>query len=351
MIRHSKPNIKRADLASVLENLVTDNIADGAMVRDFEKAFCEFYGQRGGAAVAVGSGLDALFFGLTALGIGPGDEVILPSYLPPAPYLAVTHCGAAPVLCDIGPDYNISAESARACITERTKAVIAAHLFGMPADLAALSELGVPIIEDCAQALGARYRGELVGSTGRFSFVSFHASKMITTGYGGMFFSKDTRLCAAVRDIRSYSTREDLSPAWNSNITDFQAAMGINQLKSLPRFIEQRRQIAEIYTERFLQAHIEIPHTFEGRECVWYRYPIRVKHSLKGALDYLRKNTIEGKSPIPRPLHQMAGLLSEGYPESEKAFLKTLSIPIYPALLNKEVEHIAKVAAHVSAIQ
>jgi dTDP-4-amino-4,6-dideoxygalactose transaminase len=351
VISHSKPTIQRADLVSVLENLVTDNIADGAMVRDFEKAFCEFYGQRGGGAVAVGSGLDAIFFGLTALGIGPGDEVILPSYLPPAPYLAVTHCGAKPVLCDIGPDYNICAESARACITGNTKAIIAAHLFGLPADLAALSELGVPIIEACAQALGARYRGDLAGSIGKFSFFSFHASKMITTGYGGMFFSKDTRLCASVREIRSYSTRDDLLPAWNSNITDFQAAMGIIQLKSLPGFIEQRRKIAGIYTERFLQARMDVPRTYEDRENVWHRYPIRVKHSLKGAIEYLKKNAIEGKPPIARPLHQLAGLPSENYPESEKAFLKTLSIPLYPALRKKEVDHIAKVVAHVYAIQ
>jgi len=347
LIRHSKPNLKRADLASVLENLVSDNIADGAMARDFEKAFCEFHGQKGGGAVAVGSGLDALFFGLRALGIGPGDEVILPSYLPTAPFLAVRHTGATPVLCDIGPDYAISAESARARITDRTRAIIVAHLFGLPADMAALPELGVPLIEDCAQALGARYRGELVGSAGRFSFYSFHASKMITTGYGGMFFSRDTRLAAAVRDMRSYSSRDDLEPAWNSNITDFQAAMGINQLKSLPRFIEQRRRIADIYTQHCMQAHIEIPPNYEDRENVFYRYPIRVRHSLKDAIEYLRKNAVEGKSPVAKPLHKILELPPEEYPESEKAYLKTLSIPIYPALLNREVEYIAKLAAHI----
>jgi dTDP-4-amino-4,6-dideoxygalactose transaminase len=348
VIRHSKPNLKRADLASVLENLVSDNIADGAMVREFERAFSELYGYRGGGAVAVGSGLDALFFGLRALGIGPGDEVILPSYLPPAPFLAVTHTGATPVVCDIGGDYTISAESARARITERTKAVIAAHLFGLPADLSPLMELGVPVIEDCAQALGARYKGELTGSAGRFSFFSFHASKMIPTGYGGMFLSKDPRLAASVRDMRSYAVRDDLTPAWNSNITDFQAAMGMNQLKRLPHFIEQRRQIAEIYTKRFLQAHLDIPPMYEGRESVWFRYPLRVPHSLKEAIEFLRKNAIEGKPPLAKPLHQMLGLPPEEFPETEKAFLKTLSIPIYPALLNKEVDHIAKVASRIT---
>jgi dTDP-4-amino-4,6-dideoxygalactose transaminase len=352
VIRHSRPNIKRAELASVLtgvlENLISDNIADGAVVRDFEKAFCEFHGQKGGGAVAVGSGLDALFFGLRALGIGPGDEVILPSYLPTAPYLAVRHAGATPVVCDIGPDYAISAESARAAITERTKAIIVAHLFGLPADLAALAEIGVPLIEDCAQALGARYRGELVGADAcRFSFFSFHSSKMMTTGHGGMFFSRDTRLAAAVRDMRSYSARDDLEPAWNSNITDFQAAMGIDQLKSLPRFIEKRRQIADIYIEQCMQAHVEVLPAFEGRENVFCRFPIRVRHSLKDAIEYLRKNAVEAKSPIARPLHKMLGLAADPYPESEKAFLKTLSIPIYPALPSQEVEYITKLIAHI----
>jgi len=348
VIRHSKPNIKRADLVGVLENLISDNIADGSMVRDFEKAFCEFSGQRSGSAVAVGSGLDALFFGLKAMGIGPGDEVILPSYLPTAPLHAVLHVGATPVLCDIGADYNISPSAVRTLINEKTKAVIVAHLFGLPADMGELAGLGVPLIEDCAQALGARYQGDLVGGFGKFAFFSFYATKMITTGYGGMVLSKDTRLTTAVREMRTYIGKEDLSTSYNSNITDFQAAMGINQLKRLPHFIEQRRQIAETYTMRFLQAHLDVPQNFEGREPVWYRYPLRVKRSLKDAIEFLKKNTIEAKPPVARPLHQILGLPAEAFPETEKAFLKTLSIPIYPALLNKEVEYIAKVVARVT---
>lgn len=348
MIRHSKPNIKRADLVSVLENLISDNIADGSMVREFEKAFCEFFGQRSGSAVAVGSGMDALFFGLKALGVGPGDEIILPSYLPPAPLHAVLNCGATPVLCDIGPDYTISAASARAVVSERTKAILVGHLFGLPAELNELSALGVPLIEDCAQAIGARYQGDLVGGFGKFAFFSFYATKMITTGYGGMFFSRDTRLTTAVREMRSYIGKEELTPTFSSNITDFQAAMGVNQLKRLPHFIEQRRQIAETYTLRFLQAHLEVPQKFEGRDSVWYRYPLRVRRSLKDALAFLKKNTIEAKQPIAKPLHHLLGQAGEAFPETERAFLKTISIPIYPALLNKEVEYIAKVVARVS---
>ena len=348
MIRHSKPNIKRADLASVLENLVSDNIADGGMVREFERAFCEFAGQRAGSAVAVGSGLDALFFGLKSLGIGPGDEVILPSYLPLAPLAAVRNTGATPVLCDIGPDFNISAEAARAKMTPLTKAVIVAHMFGLPADMTALGTLGVPLVEDCAQALGARFQGDLVGGFGKFSFFSFYATKMITTGYGGMLLSKDTRVTAAVREMRTYLGQEADKPCWNSNITDFQAAMGVNQLKRLPHFIEQRRQIADIFTKRFLQAHLEVPPMYEGRDNVWYRYPLKVKRSLRDAVEFLKKNNIEGKPPIAKPLHQLLELDGTGFPETERAFLKTISIPIYPALLNKEVDFIAKVVARIS---
>lgn len=348
MIRHSKPNIKRADLVSVLENLISDNIADGSMVRDFERAFCEFSGQRAGSAVAVGSGMDALFFGLKALGIGPGDEVILPSYLPTAPLHAIINCGATPVLCDIGQDYNINPESARELVNEKTKAVIVAHLFGLPAEMGELANLGVPLIEDCAQSIGARYQGDLVGGFGKFSFFSFYATKMMTTGYGGMLLSRDTRLTTAVRDLRTYIGKENLGESYNSNITDFQAAMGINQIKRLPHFIEQRRQIAETYNMRFLQAHLDIPQKYEGRDSVWYRYPLRVKRSLKDALEFLKKNSIEAKQPIDKPLHQHLGLDADRFVETERAFLKTISIPIYPAMLNKEVEFVAKVVARVS---
>lgn len=347
MIRHSKPNIKKSDLVGVLENLVSDNIADGETVRLFEKEFASRLGMRSNHAVSTGSGTDALYLGLLAMGIGPGDEVVLPSYLPTAPFLAVRNTGALPVLCDTGSDGNIDPASARAKLSERTKAVLVAHLFGQPADMAALQELGVPLIEDCAQALGARVGEQEVGTFGKFSFFSFYASKMITTGHGGLFFSRDSKLAAAVKVLRSWRDNEGIEQAFNSCITDFQAAMGLNQLKRLDHFIEIRRKIAEIYNKRFLQTHHEVPPVFEGRESVWFRYPLRVKGSLKEAIAFLGKQNIEAKSPVATPLHRLLELPPEEFPNADKAWRNTLSIPIYPALASKEVEYIAKVTARI----
>jgi len=347
VIRHSKPNIKKKDLVSVLENLVSDNIADGATVKEFEKQFASQFSMRSNHAVSLGSGTDAIYLGLKALEVGPGDEVIMPSFVCSAPYHAVVNNGAVPVLCDIGADFNISVSSAKSRITEKTKAIIVPHMFGQPADLDPFLELDIPIIEDCAQALGAVYKNRPVGSFGKFSVFSFYATKVITTGYGGILFSRDARLAAAVKTMRFYDKKEELTLSCNSNISDFQAAMGINQLKRLDHFIKLRRSIAEVYNRKLIQTHHEIPQIFEDRQNIYFRYPVRLRRSLKSAIEFLKKNKIEGAQPVFKPLHHYMNLPVSDFPETERAFLKTLSIPIYPALLNKEVDFIAKVVSRI----
>jgi len=347
LIKYSKPNIKKVDLVGVLENLVSDNIGDGQTVKEFEKLFASTYKLRSNHAVALGSGYDALFLGLKAMGIQAGDEIILPSYVCTAPYHAIKNCGATPVLADIGDDYNISAASAKEKITDNTKAIIVPHMFGQPADLDSLLALGVPIIEDCAQAIGATYKNKPVGSYGKFAIFSFYATKMLTTGYGGMFLSRDSKMASIVSGMRVCNYKEELTYSVNSNISDFQAAMGINQLKRLNHFVEIRESIADIYNRKLLQTHHGVPLNFEERKNVYYQYPIRITRSLKDAVKFLKRNNIEVEPLVQKPLHHFLGLPVEDYPKTEKAFLKTLSIPIYPALLNSEVEHIAKVIVHV----
>lgn len=347
VIQHSKPNIKKDDLVGVLENLVSDNIADGETVKLFEKEFASRYKMRFNHAVILGSGTDALYFGLLAMGIGSGDEVILSTYQPTAVYHAVRNTGALPVLCDIGADFNLDPDCVRESITGNTRAVIITHLFGQPADIGAFQDLGVPLVEDCAQALGATYEGRQVGSFGKFAAFSFYASKMITTGHGGLFFSRDPRLASSVRGMRSYRDAEGLAVAFNSCITDFQAAMGLNQLKRLDHFIEIRRKIAEIYNKRFLQTHHGVPQVFQGRDNVFYRYPVRIRGSLKEAISFLHKQNIEACQPVLEPLHRLLELPGERFPDAEKAWMCTLSIPIYPAMANKEVEFVARAASRI----
>ncbi len=327
--------------------MVSDNIGDGDTVKKFESEFSGLFGLRSNHAVTVSSGTDALQLGLLAMGIGQGDEVIIPSYLCTSPYHAIKNAGAVPVLCDIGHDYNISFESAKQKITDKTKAIIVAHLFGLPADIDPFMGLGVPIIEDCAQAISAKYNGEPVGSFGKFSFFSFYATKMITTGYGGMLLTKDTKFAASVRSMRHYDKKEDLSTSFNCGMSDIQAAIGINQLKRLDHFVNLRGHIAEMYNRKFLQTHHEIPQKYDGRDNVYFRYPIRLQRSLKDALKFLYKNNIEAAMPVFKPLHRYLDLPASDFPGTEEAYLKTMSIPIYPALLNKEVEYIIKVVSRI----
>jgi len=176
IIPHSRPMIDAEDTKIVSDVLASGMIAQGKSVMKFEAKIAEYVGVK--YAVAVSSGTSAIHVALTSIGVGKGDEVIMPSYVCSSPYMATLHAGAIPKIVDIDrSDYNISIHATRKNITNKTGAVIVPHMFGTPADLDDFLELGVPIIEDCAQALGAEYRGKKVGSLGLASIFSFYATK------------------------------------------------------------------------------------------------------------------------------------------------------------------------------
>ncbi|MGC9310396.1 MAG: DegT/DnrJ/EryC1/StrS family aminotransferase, partial [Candidatus Aenigmatarchaeota archaeon] len=191
-VPHSRPTINEEDILCVASNLRSGKIATGGEVGVFEKEMSDYIGALGG--VAVNSGTSALFLALKALEVKNGDEVILPSYVCASVLSAVNSTGAKPVLADIENEgYNICPKSAAEKITARTKSIIVPHMFGAPAGLEELLELKVPVIEDCAQSAGASYNGKKLGSFGAMSIFSFYATKVLTTGHGGMVLtcSKD----------------------------------------------------------------------------------------------------------------------------------------------------------------
>ena len=184
IIPHSKPSLGLKEVAALMRVMQSGQIAQGTAVDVFEKELAQITGVKG--AVAVSSGTAALHLGLLALGIGKGDEVLLPSYVCTALLNAIHYTHATPRLVDIHPDsFNIDASMVKKSLSKRSKAIIVPHLFGLPADLDDLLAMGVPVIEDCAHALGMSYHGKTVGGFGVFSFASFYATKLITTGEGG----------------------------------------------------------------------------------------------------------------------------------------------------------------------
>ena len=344
MIPHSRPSIDREEIRAVTEVLQSGHLAQGAVVEQFERGLAAYLGVAGG--VAVNSGTMALEVALRVLGVGPGDEVVLPSYVCAAPWQAVQRVGAQARLVDIEPETcQIDTDLARAAITSKTRAIIVPHLFGLPADLTALAQLGVPLIEDCAQTLGAMEQGRAVGSVGTLTVCSFYANKLLCAGEGGMVLSRDPALLEQARALREYDGAPSLNPqATNLKMTDVQAAIGLAQLNRLPAFIERRVSLARSYREALAGTSARLPVVPAGRSHVYYRFVVRISQKRSGAdelsecLARLERQGVQCRKPVFRSLHRYLDL--EGFPGSEAAEDEALSIPLYPALTDEEVAQV-----------
>jgi len=344
MIPHSRPSIDDSDIRAVTDVLRSGHLAQGPLVEQFEQRMAAYLGVAGG--VAVNSGTSALEIALRVLDIGPGDEVILPSYVCAAPWLAVQRVGATARLVDIEPDtYNIDAAAARRALNHKTRAIIVPHLFGLPADLTALERLGIPIIEDCAQTLGASEQSRAVGSIGMLTICSFYANKLLCAGEGGMVLSRDVSLLERARTLREYDGAPSLRPAaTNLKMTDLQAAIGIAQLERLPSFLERRMSLAQEYAAALNGAPAVPPFVPAGRSHVYYRFVIRLPElrdeagGLGHTIARFEARGVHCRKPVFRSLHRYLG--TEGFTASEEAERTALSIPLYPALTDEEVAQV-----------
>jgi perosamine synthetase len=351
MIPHSRPAIEQEDLQATAEVLRSGQVAQGPWVERFERDMATFFGLQGG--VAVSSGTAALELALRALKIGAGDEVIMPSYVCPAPWLAAQRVGAQAQLVDIDlQTFNIDPAAVRRAITKRTCAIIVPHMFGLPADLTALEQLNVPIIEDCAQTLGAMEQGRSVGTVGRLTVCSFYATKLLCAGEGGMVLSNEGALLERVKSLREYDGAPTLNPSsFNLKLTDLQAALGLSQLGRLSVFHERRRFLAAAYRDVLSSKAVVCPSAPPGRTHGYYRFVIRLPHlrndhdGLIGLISRLEQQGIHCRKPVFRPLHRY--LDQSGFPNSDEADRTALSIPLYPDLTDDEVRQIQQSLAEV----
>ena len=348
MISHSRPQVSEEDAEAVARVVRSGQLAQGPEVEAFEREMAARVCAP--AAAAVSSGTTALELALRALDVGPGAEVIVPTYACDAVHHAVTRCGATPVLADADPaTLTLSPLAAERRLGGRTRAIVVPHAFGLAADLGPFEALGVPIVEDCAQALGARIgsraAGSLgsraAGSLGRLSICSFYATKLLTTGEGGMVLGPHD-LIARIRDARDYDERADLVPRTNAKLTDIQAALGRSQLRRLDAFIARRRAIASDYRRRLGGLACRLP-AEAGAAHVYHRFVVRLDASLPSVLDAMHTRGVMARRPVFRPLHHALGL--EGYPEAERLWHTCLSLPCYPALTDEEVAAVAAALA------
>lgn len=333
MIPHSRPTLDQNDFYSVLQVLKSGQIVQGEQTAKFEENVSSLIGVKGGAAVS--SGTAALHLALISLGVGKGDEVILPGFVCTAPLNAIHYVGATPVIAEVDQlTFNTDVKDLQKRITKRTKAIMVPHMFGLPADMEDISSFGIPIIEDCAHSLGSTYKNTYTGSLGLLSIFSFYATKVIAAGEGGMVLSNSGGLLETIRDLRDYDKKENYAVRYNYKMTDIQAALGIAQLKKLSLFIQKRKEIADKYGRIFDDLSIPAPFVPKDRGHIYYRYVVLLENA-ELFIDSMMKRGVACTRPVFKPLHRYLGL--SGYATTDLVWERAVSIPIYPSLIDEEV--------------
>jgi dTDP-4-amino-4,6-dideoxygalactose transaminase len=347
LIPHSRPSIGQDELRAVTDVLRSETVTGGPCISQFERGMAAYVGLKGG--VAVHSGTVALELGLRALGIGSGDNVILPSYVCSAPWLAVQRVGAQARLVDIDLEtFNLDPTKVKKARTGRTRAIIVPHLFGLPADVSALQALGIPLIEDCAQTLGASVQGRSVGAVGVLTVCSFYATKLLCTGEGGMVLSNDQALLEKVRTLREYDQTPSLNAfAFNCKMTDLQAALGLAQLNRFGTLLERRAALAAEYRDLLKDTPFLLPGVPDDRTHVYYRFVARIpRDTLSGDelglfLSRIEQQGVQCRKPVFRPLHRYLELTE--FPASDEADQTAISIPIHPSMTDADAARVAHV--------
>jgi perosamine synthetase len=194
------------------------------------------------------------------------------------------------------------------------------------------------VIEDCAQSLGANLGGRMLGTVGALSICSFYATKLITTGEGGMLLSHDSKLLSMARDLRDYDKRDDFNVRFNYKMTDLQGALGRSQFQKLEKFLGQREELAGVYNEQLATLPCTLPPSQEGR--IYYRYVVSIKGNIRELIQTLVNMGIEVARPVYRPLHRYFNL--EDYPGAEMAWKSDLSLPIHPSLTSQDVQRVCQ---------
>ena len=354
----NKPFLGEEEIDAVAEVLrsgyVTDKSGAGPKVREFEEKFASFVGAK--HAVAVNSGTAGLHASLLAIDLKHGDEVLLPSFTFLATAEAVVLAGGVPKFIDISLEtYTIDPDEIRRNISEKTKAIIPVHLYGLPCEMDAIMEIaedhGLYVIEDAAQAHGAEYKGKRIGGIGHLTVFSFYATKNMTTGEGGMITTNDDELAEKLRMIRTHGEIEPYKPIMlghNYHMPEILAAIGIVQLKRLPEFIDKRSKNAAHMSSLLKEVdQLILPEVPKHMKHAWYLYTVRLQDNVaekRGKLlKFLNENGIGAAAYYSTPVHETP--FYSKYPRGKldntmKASKSVLSLPIHPLVTEKDVEYI-----------
>jgi dTDP-4-amino-4,6-dideoxygalactose transaminase len=380
------PSIGEDEIAEVVDTLRSGWVTTGPKVKRFEEQFAQYVASNN--ALAVNSCTAGLHTALAASGVGPGDEVILPTFTFCATANVVVHLGAKPVLVDIGEDLEINVQALEAAVTPRTKAIMPVHYAGQACDLDPIYSLAARhnliVIEDAAHAVGTTYQGMAIGSDAlsslypqvrRATAFSFYANKNMTTGEGGMITTGDEELAKEMRILSLHGMSKDawkrysnsgswfyevVAAGYKNNMTDIAAALGIHQLRRLDSFIEARQKYALMYNVALAELDIlETPIRHFDRNHVYHLYPIRLNPDALRIdraefIDELKKMNI-GTSVHFIPVHlqpvykETFGYQLGDLPTAERVYNRIVSLPLYPLMSEQDVFDVIEAIHHLAS--
>jgi dTDP-4-amino-4,6-dideoxygalactose transaminase len=367
----TRPYFQGEELQTLSDVLDSEWLTQGSYVTDFEDSVAQYVGVK--HAVACTSCTTALHISLLLQGVGPGDEVIVPSYTWIATANVVRMVGAIPVFVDIDlSTFNIAPELIEAAITHFTKAIIPVHQFGLPADMDHISEIalrhGLAVVEDAACALGSQYKGKAIGDLGNLTCLSFHPRKVITTGEGGMLLTDDSDISQRARvlinhggsvsniakhkagTVEALLAEEFSEVGFNYRMTNLQGAFGTAQVKALNDILVARRKLVELYNEAFSKIpYIITPEVPGYAQHNWQTYAIRVAQNSPINRDALAQHLLDAgiscrpayiachMQPVYRSLFPDLSL-----PNTERALKEVLILPLYPQMTDKEQDYVTE---------
>ena len=328
-INHSKPYFDSSDSDSVLRTLESRFVSCGPLSLKFGESSAAYLGKKYG--IPTQSGTDALTVALKSLNLPKGSEVAVPAYICSAPLDSLALCGLKPVPVDVDREtLSISVEKLNS--GKDYPAVIAAHLFGVPAPLHLIENINV--IEDCAQTLGCNINGRRVGSLGKLAICSFYATKLLTTGHGGLVAVDDPSLNESIFKLLDHDKQEKWEPHLHFLMSDLNASLGIAQLSKLDFMIEKRKEIAA----RFYKA---LGNKGDLPESIFSRFLVFPSEGeVEDIIEKFHEAGIESKRPVYKPLYKYLELDDDAFPNAKWAHENIISVPIYPALSEPEIVYI-----------
>jgi len=342
---------------SLIEEVLDSGfLVQGRYVAQFEQRVANYLGVK--HAIAVSSGTATLHLSLIALGIGLGDEVIVPAYTFPATANVVELIGAKPVLVDVDLEtYNIQLEQIERAISTNTKAIIPVHLFGNPVDMGPIMEIAkkhnVWVIEDAAGALGSTYKSQKCGTIGHLGCFSFHPRKIVTTGEGGMVVTNDDDIAEQVRSLRNHGMKvirekvDFIAAGFNYRMNELEAVLGIIQIEEIQKVISERQRLAELYMDALTSIpSIEFQKVLPNCTTVWQAFVVRFRNRDGGSiLKFLRGANIEANIGtyalhLLRFYSKRYGYRPLDYPNAAELYSNSLALPFYDKMSDEEVDYV-----------